>query len=110
MRETGPRGVEKKYCDRVKAAGGRAYKFKSPARKNVPDRLTLMGLDAAERILLDELPMWTLQARADLARRIVAAAVHFAECKASGKKPNGGQRREINRLRKMGYKVLVVDE
>ena len=33
----------------------------------------------------------------------------FVECKAPGEKPNGGQEREIERLRKAGFLVFVVD-
>jgi len=83
--------VESKFVQKIKELGGRAYKFVSPGRRNVPDRLVLLPLPS--RI-----------------RSVIAKYMWFAEIKAPGKKPRPGQEREIERLRNMGYKVEVVDE
>ncbi len=82
--------IEKDYCKAVKAKGGTAYKFTSPGRRHVPDRLTLYPVPEKHQ-------------------KIVAKYVQFAELKATGKKPNAGQKREHVRLRKMGFIVEVVD-
>ncbi len=78
MRE---RDIEKKLVERVRKAGGIAYKFTSPQRRNVPDRICVMPKS-----------------------RIV-----FVECKPPGGKPTAGQWREIERLRALGFTVLVCD-
>jgi hypothetical protein len=78
MRE---RDIEEYLVKRVKAMGGIAYKFTSPQRVNVPDRIVaLPGL-----------------------------AVVFVELKAPGVKPNQGQLREHTRLRELGQCVVVID-
>jgi hypothetical protein len=41
---------------------------------------------------------------------IVARYVWFAELKAPGKKATAQQKREHNRLRKLGFKVEVIDK
>jgi hypothetical protein len=82
--------VEEKLRKGVKVKGGIAYKFVSPGRRHVPDRLLLYPI-APEHI------------------EIVAQYVQFVELKAPKKKPNAGQIREHRRLRKMGFKVEVVD-
>lgn len=38
------RDIEKYLCNEIKAHGGIAYKFTSPACRGVPDRLVLTGL------------------------------------------------------------------
>ena len=82
--------VEKNLRKAVKATGGECYKFVSPGRRFVPDRLILHPV-APEHV------------------DIVAQYVGFIETKAPKKKPNAGQKREHERLRKMGFKVGVVD-
>lgn len=82
--------VESKFVKEVKDAGGKAYKFTSPGRRHVPDRLVLFPIPRALRAVLAKF-MW------------------FAEIKAPGKKPRPGQVREIERLRKMGYRVDIID-
>ncbi len=70
---------------------GIAYKFTSPGRRNVPDRLCLLAIhDPAHA-------------------EIVARYVRFVEVKAPGKKPTKAQEREHQRLRSLGYQVDVVD-
>lgn len=73
--------VENNLVKKVKAAGGTAYKFTSPGRKAVPDRLVLLP----------------------------GGRVVFVECKAPGEQPRADQVREHNRLRALGFKVVVLD-
>lgn len=63
--------VEKYLVQQVEKLGGIAYKFKSPQRRSVPDRLCVFP----EGVLI------------------------FIEVKATGKEPTDDQWREINRLR-----------
>ncbi len=71
--------------------GGIAYKFVSPGRRGVPDRLIVFPI-APEHI------------------EIIAKYVRFVETKAPGKKPDLHQVREHKRLRKMGFKVEIIDK
>lgn len=87
---TREKDVEQNLVGRVGDAGGIAYKFTSPARRFVPDRLCLLPV-APEHV------------------DIVAQYVQFVECKAPGARPTKGQTREHNRLRKLGYRVFVLD-
>jgi hypothetical protein len=73
--------VEQYLVMRVRANGGIAYKFSSPARRGVPDRLVL----------------WP------------GGEAHFVEVKAPGKKPTKLQLREINTLHDLGFMALVID-
>ena len=73
--------IEKYLVDEVKKAGGIAYKFVSPARKAVPDRIVLLP----------------------------GGRVVFVECKAPGKKPRPEQLREHERIRALGFTVVVLD-
>ncbi|WP_447716857.1 VRR-NUC domain-containing protein [Pluralibacter gergoviae] len=73
--------IEKHLAAAVKAAGGRAYKFVSPGRRSVPDRIVLLP-----------------------GGRIV-----FVECKAPGESPRADQLREHERLRALGFNVVVLD-
>lgn len=77
MRE---RSVERylRYC--VENRGGLCYKFTSPQRKNVPDRIVLMR-----------------------------GKICFVECKATGEKPTLAQLREHARILACGIPVLVID-
>lgn len=65
----------------VSKEGGIAYKFTSPNRRNVPDRMCVMP----DGLIL------------------------FIECKAPGKKATPGQLREHERLIERGQAVYVVD-
>lgn len=87
MRE---KDVEKNLVRQTSKAGGIAYKFTSPARCSVPDRLCLLPV-APEHL------------------EIVARYVRFVECKKPGAKPTKGQLREHQRLRELGYQVSVLD-
>lgn len=109
MRET---KVERAHVKSVKAAGGKSYKFTSPGRRNVPDRLDLYGVEAAARALVDAnigstYPITDHYRR--LARIAISHAIQFTETKATGKKPRDGQLREHGRLRRLGFTVNVVD-
>lgn len=75
------RVVEAHLIKRVKELGGIACKFTSPQRRSVPDRLVL--LPCGEML--------------------------FVELKATGAKPTPNQLREHERLRKLGFCVLVLD-
>lgn len=73
--------VEKHLVAKVKAAGGIAYKFVSPGRAGVPDRLVVLP----------------------------HGRLFFAELKAPGKVATAGQCREHDRLRELGHDVFVLD-
>jgi hypothetical protein len=70
--------LRKKVKDVLK---GIAYKFTSPSRRSVPDRLCLLP----------------------------GGKAIFVELKAPGKKPTEGQLREHKRLRALGFQVDVID-
>lgn len=73
--------IEKKVCDYAKSLGFITYKFTSPARASVPDRLLITP----------------------------TGRMFFIEFKAAGKKPTPGQNREIQRIRQKGATVFIVD-
>ncbi|EKN5157281.1 VRR-NUC domain-containing protein [Yersinia enterocolitica] len=73
--------IEDHLVKEVKKAGGIAYKFISPGRRSVPDRLVLLP----------------------------GGKVIFVECKAPGGKPTTAQLREHNKLRTLGFTVCVLD-
>lgn len=74
--------IERYLCGQVRAVlHGIAYKFKSPGRKNVPDRIVCLP----------------------------GGRQHFVETKAPGKKANPGQAREHARLFGLGFSVMVLD-
>lgn len=73
--------IEAHLVKRVKERGGVAYKFTSPQRRSVPDRLVLLP----------------------------DGVIEFVELKAPGKKPTPMQLREHERLRALGFTVLVID-
>jgi len=75
------REVEAYLVECVKALGGEAYKFTSPQRRNVPDRLIV----------------------------VADVEVFFVECKRPGEHPTEGQKREHERLMQKGKMVMVVD-
>ena len=75
------RDIENKVCRYAREKGWVAYKFTSPNRRNVPDRLFINPY----------------------------GYVAFIEFKAPGKKPTAGQLREIERLMGRNIDVFVVD-
>ena len=82
--------IEAHLRDKVKDADGIAFKFTSPQRRSVPDRLILMPV-AEEHM------------------DIVARYVRFVEVKNTGKKATDAQLREHARLRALGFRVQVID-
>ena len=73
--------IEKRVYTYAKQKGFDHWKFTSPARAAVPDRLFIFN----------------------------HGVVFFIEFKAAGKKPTPAQVREITRIRERGVAVFVVD-
>lgn len=76
------RDIERHLVERVHAAGGIAYKFTSPGRRSVPDRLVL-------------LPFWTPQ---------------LVELKAPGRDLTKAQQREHARIHEAGGITWVIND
>lgn len=74
--------IEKRVCDYAKLHGCLCYKFTSPARRSVPDRLFIP-------------PM--------------GHGMFFAEIKRLGCKPTPAQEVEIDKIKRQGVPVFVVD-
>ena len=74
--------VEKKVCDYAKTKGFLTYKFVSPARASVPDRLFIAP----------------------------DGQMFFVEFKRPGARPTPQQEREHQRLRAQGCWVYVIDD
>ena len=72
--------IEAKVCDYAKKFGVGVYKFTSPARAAVPDRMFMYK-----------------------------GRVFFIEFKREGQKPTPAQEREHNRMRQHQINVFVVD-
>lgn len=79
MRE---RDVEQYLRDRVRAAGGKAYKFVSPGNAGVPDRIVLFPY----------------------------GRIAFVELKAPGKKPTALQEAQHNMIKKLGFAVYTISD
>jgi len=73
--------IEAKVCDYARSKGVLAYKFTSPARAAVPDRLFIAP----------------------------DGRVWFCEFKREGAKPTAAQEREHARLREQKVNVFVID-
>jgi len=73
--------IEQYLTTRVKALGGRAYKFVSPGNAGVPDRLVCLPGGRAV----------------------------FAELKAPGRRPTALQKAQIARLDKLGFATYILD-
>ena len=73
--------IEAKVCDYAKERGLLVYKFTSPARAAVPDRMFVLP----------------------------SGKIFFCEFKRGGQKPTAAQEREHNRLRGHKVNVFVVD-
>lgn len=82
--------IEDYGSDAVKDLGGIPYKFTSPARRSVPDRLNLLPIPPSHR-------------------ELVARYVRFVEYKKPGEDATEAQKREHKRLRDIGYHVVVID-
>ena len=74
--------LEQKLVSHITKLGGIAYKFSSPNRRSVPDRLCVMP----------------------------NGRVFFVELKAEGKTPTALQQHEHETLRALGHIVLVIDD
>lgn len=83
MRNLNPleKDIEKRVCTIAKEMGMLVYKFTSPSRMSVPDRLFITK----------------------------AGVVFFIEFKRAGQKPTAAQEIEINKIRAKGVFVYVVD-
>lgn len=73
--------LERLLVAHIRALGGKAYKFTSPNNKAVPDRLVLLPNGRAL----------------------------FVELKAPDKKATKLQEAEHNKIKKLGFTVLVID-
>lgn len=74
--------LENKFREKVKAAGGRAYKFTSPGNDGVPDRIAVLP----------------------------GGHTGFVELKQKGKKPTKLQSLQMERLKELGCFVCVLDD
>ena len=76
------REIERKLTEAVKQSGGTAPKFVSPGFDGMPDRIVLMP----------------------------KGGIGFVEVKAKGKKPTALQESRHGMLRRLGFKVYVLDD
>lgn len=84
--------IEEYFRTRILALGGIAYKFTSPARRSVPDRVCILPKSVAE-----DLPV------------LCGEHIFWVELKRTGQKPTPNQEREHERIRACGGLVLVID-
>lgn len=73
--------IEAKLVSVVRASGGVCWKFVSPGTAGVPDRIVLMR----------------------------SGRIGFVEVKAPGEKPRPLQKLRIKTLKKLGFRVYVLD-
>lgn len=73
--------IEKRVCDFAKSLGMLVYKFTSPSRRSVPDRMFITK----------------------------DGKVFFIEFKRKGQKPTDAQKVEMTKIEKQGVPVYVVD-
>lgn len=76
------KAIEQKFREAVKAVGGVAVKFTSPGWDGMPDRLALLP----------------------------GGRMAFVEVKAPGKKPRPLQAARHRMLRRLGFRVYVLDD
>lgn len=74
--------IEKKLRESVKKMGGIAVKFASSYHRGIPDRIVLMP----------------------------GGEISFVELKSTGKKPTTLQRKAIEELTGLGFRVEVIDD
>ncbi len=72
--------LERKLVEKVRAAGGEAFKFLSQFHRGMPDRLVLFDGKAC-----------------------------FVEVKSTGQKPTKLQTRTIEQIERQGFEVYVID-
>jgi hypothetical protein len=82
--------IEARLVGKVEGLGGEAYKFTSPGRRGVADRLVLLPIRDPEH------------------QAIVATYLRFVECKAPGKTLRQIQAVQQRRLQELGYATDVV--
>lgn len=82
--------VENELVKRVKAIGGICWKWQSPGRRGVPDRVSFLPIPEEHRA-------------------IVNRYVVIAETKAPGKEPSLQQAYVHEQLRALGFEVHVPD-
>ncbi len=75
------KSIEQYLVRKVKAAGGIAYKFTSPGKRAVPDRIALLP----------------------------GGNIIFVECKRPGAKATKAQQYELDRIAKLGFRAMVID-
>lgn len=109
--------IEARARDRARARGGDLWKFVSPGRRGVPDRIRFGGeqglrlaLDLLYEIVLKTRQHGTGDLSADDVRAIVECVIGFVEFKAPGERPTTEQLRVIQKLRSWGLTVEVVDK
>jgi hypothetical protein len=99
--------VEAYLNKKAAKAGRQSYKFTSPQRRSVPDRLTLGDIERATEIV-SSMVEDDFGSR-EIAEAVMAEAITFIECKRPGGQPTEAQTREHEKLRARGFRVLVVD-
>lgn len=84
VKDKGPleKAIEKKVCDYAKSLGCLVYKFTSPSRRSVPDRMFIAP----------------------------GGHVWWVEFKRRGEKPTAGQAIEIEKMKAQGCVVWVCDD
>jgi hypothetical protein len=103
-------GVERPFVRACKRLLYRAYKLVWPGTRGAPDRMVLKGIERA----IVHFAIWggynldTDKAERDL-RELLALIIEFVELKAPGKEAEAHQLRRHDELRKLGFKVTVVD-
>lgn len=98
--------VERRLCKRVIEQGGEPYKFVSPGRSGVPDRLLVFNIDQLAKRLRE----LGVEHAYDEARELLATCVRFVECKSPRGRVSVPQKLEIERLRRRGFTVDIVEE
>ena len=80
-----------------------ARKAITKKRKGKTYKLADTGVNGApDRLMMEPIP--------EHHRDIVSQYIYFVEFKKPGEKPRASQVREHERLRNLGYKVLIVDK
>lgn len=102
--------VEAFFVAQAKLRGWIAAKWVSPSWNGVPDRIVFKSTDeAAKRIMALTGGRLTMAACEQIARDNLASCIEFVELKSPGKQPTILQMRRHEQLRKLGFKVSVID-
>lgn len=89
---TRERDIERHLVQRVKALGGEVRKVQWIGRRGAPDRLVMLPYTS-----------WKVTGREP------GEHTFWVELKAPGEKPEPHQRREHERMRRMGQRIEVID-